>query len=92
MKAHLTLDAVSGGTLIAAAALLDDEDPEVRATLAGIGLWEVAAALMTHTVADPRRVDSADCHRDIRPGLACGQGGTDGRRSGGYAVPAPQGL
>lgn len=47
MKAHLTLDALSGGALIGAAALLDDEDPEVRLTLGAIGAWEIAAALMT---------------------------------------------
>ena len=28
---------------------MDDEDPEVRATLAGIGAWEIAAALLTRT-------------------------------------------
>ena len=49
MKAHLTMDAVSGGMLLGAAALMDDEDPEVRAALAGIGLWEIGAALMTRT-------------------------------------------
>jgi hypothetical protein len=49
MKAHLTLDALSGGALIGAALVLDDEDPEVRATLAGIGAWEIAAALLTRT-------------------------------------------
>jgi hypothetical protein len=49
MKAHLTLDALSGGALIGAAMIMDDEDPEVRATLAGLGAWEIAAALMTRT-------------------------------------------
>jgi hypothetical protein len=34
MKAHLALDALSGGALIGAAAIMDDEDPEVRATIA----------------------------------------------------------
>jgi hypothetical protein len=47
MKAHLTLDAVSGRALVGAALVMDDEDPEVRATLAGIGAWEIAAALLT---------------------------------------------
>jgi hypothetical protein len=56
MKAHLTLDALSGGALIGAAMIMDDEDPEVRATLAGIGAWEIAAALMTRTTPGrPRR-------------------------------------
>src|SRR5688500_20088465 len=34
MKAHLTMDAIGGGALIGAAAFLEDEDSEVRATLA----------------------------------------------------------
>lgn len=57
MKAHLTLDALSGGTLIGAAMIMDDEDPEVRATLAAIGAWEIAAALLTRTHPEPRRKD-----------------------------------
>ena len=52
MKAHLTLDALSGGTLIGAAVIMDDEDPDVRATLAAIGAWEIAAALLTRTRSD----------------------------------------
>jgi hypothetical protein len=49
MKAHLMLDALSGGTLLGAALMLDDEPAEARATLAGIGLFEVVAALKTQT-------------------------------------------
>ena len=49
MKAHLALDALSGAALIGAAAVMDDEDDEVRATLAAIGAWEIAAALLTRT-------------------------------------------
>ena len=49
MKAHLTLDAVSGAGLIGAALLLEDEDPDVRATIAAIGLYEIGAALLTQT-------------------------------------------
>ena len=49
MKAHLAIDALCGGALIGAALLMDDEDPEVRATVAGIGLFELAAALLTKT-------------------------------------------
>ena len=49
MKAHLTLDAISGAGLIGAAAMMDDEDAEVRATLAGLGAYEIGAALMTET-------------------------------------------
>src|SRR5215212_9289718 len=37
MKAHLTLDALSGGALIGAAIVMEDEDADVRATLAAIG-------------------------------------------------------
>jgi hypothetical protein len=54
MQAHLALDAVSGAALIGAAAMMDDEDPDVRATLAGIGVWEIAAALLTRTEPGPR--------------------------------------
>ena len=57
MKAHLALDALSGGMLIGAAAMLDDEDDDVRATLAGIGLFEIAAALTTQTTS-PTEVES----------------------------------
>src|SRR6478736_2628867 len=49
MKAHLSMDAMSGAAFLGAAAMLDDEDPEVRACLASIGVWEIAAALMTKT-------------------------------------------
>ena len=52
MKAHLTLDALSGAALVGAALLMDDEDPEVRATIAGIGVFEIAAALLTRPVAE----------------------------------------
>ena len=49
MKAHLAMDAVSGAGLLGAAAVMEDEDPEVRCTIAGIGAWEIAASLMTRT-------------------------------------------
>jgi hypothetical protein len=49
MKAHLALDAVGGATLLGAAAVMEDEDPDVRCTIAGIGAWEIAASLMTRT-------------------------------------------
>jgi hypothetical protein len=49
MKAHLALDALSGGMLLGAAMIFDDEDEAARATLAGIGLFEIAAALTTQT-------------------------------------------
>jgi hypothetical protein len=49
MEAHLTLDALSGAGLITAAMLLDDETPENRALLAGIGVFEIAVASMTST-------------------------------------------
>jgi len=57
MKAHLALDALSGGMLIGAAAMLDDEDDDVRATLAGIGLFEIAAALTSQTTS-PTEMES----------------------------------
>jgi len=48
MKAHLTMDALSGGMLLGAAMLMDEDD-DVRMTIAGIGVWEIMAALMTET-------------------------------------------
>ena len=55
MKAHLALDAISGGMMLGAAMMFDDEEPEVRATLAGIGLFEIAAALTTQTRSSTER-------------------------------------
>jgi len=49
MKAHLTMDAMSGAALIGAAAIMDEEDDEVRMTVAGIGLFEIAMSLLTRT-------------------------------------------
>lgn len=60
MKGHLALDAVAGGALLGAAAFLDDEDPDVRLTLAGLGLFELSASLLTRTTAferTPRRAN-----------------------------------
>jgi hypothetical protein len=77
MKAHLTLDAVSGAALIGAAALMDDEEPEVRATIAGLGVFEIGAALMSQSA--PRAsagatrasaLTDADPYRAGRPGLS----------------------
>ena len=58
VKAHLTLDALSGGMLIGAAMLMDDEDEETRGLLAGFGAFEIAAALMTETRSSTERRDS----------------------------------
>lgn len=49
MKAHLAMDAASGAGLLLSAAMLDDESPRVRASLAALGVFEIAAALMTKT-------------------------------------------
>jgi hypothetical protein len=49
MKAHLALDALSGGMLLGAAAMLDDEEDEDRAALAAVGVFEIVAALTTET-------------------------------------------
>jgi len=49
MKAHLALDAMSGAALIGAAALMDEEDTDVRATIAGVGAFEIAAAMMSQS-------------------------------------------
>src|SRR3954470_22863528 len=49
VKAHLTLDALSGGMLIGAAMMLDDEDESGRAALAALGIFEIIAAVSTQT-------------------------------------------
>lgn len=49
MPAHLALDGTSGAALGLAAALLQDEPSAVRASLLGLGLFEVTASLTTET-------------------------------------------
>lgn len=49
MKAHLAIDAVQGGALIGAAAFMEDEDPEVRATLAALGVFELGVTALSRT-------------------------------------------
>jgi hypothetical protein len=49
MKAHLAMDAVQGGALIGAAAFLEDVDPDVRATLAALGMFELGVTLLSQT-------------------------------------------
>src|SRR5215211_4198542 len=66
MKAHLAMDALSGGMLIGAAAILDDEDDDVRATLVGIGLFEIAAALTSQTTSTTEMAIDPDDGRSIR--------------------------
>ncbi len=70
MKAHLALDALSGGMLIGAAAMLDDEDDDVRATLIGIGLFEIAAALTTQTTSGTEMATDPKVAREIRSSAA----------------------
>jgi hypothetical protein len=60
MKAHLTLDALSGGMLLGAAAVLEDEDRDDRALLAAIGAFEIAAALMTESTSTTELNDRRD--------------------------------
>lgn len=52
MKAHLAIDAVQGGALIGAAAFMEDEDAEVRGTLAALGVFELAVTLLSRTQSD----------------------------------------
>ena len=49
MQGHLAMDALTGGVFLASAALMDDEDPAARATMTGLGLFCLGAALMTQT-------------------------------------------
>ncbi len=53
MKAHLALDAISGISLCAAPLALPDEDDEVKAALVAIGLFEIAASLLTQAEPAP---------------------------------------
>ena len=56
MKAHLTLDALCGGMLVAAAMLMDDDsDPVERGTIAGVGIFNIATALITRTTPARRK-------------------------------------
>jgi hypothetical protein len=56
MKAHLGIDALQGGAMIGAAAFLEDEDPEVRATLAAVGTFELGVTLLSRTQAAAEEV------------------------------------
>ncbi|HEX8199890.1 MAG TPA: hypothetical protein VF590_05345 [Isosphaeraceae bacterium] len=58
MRAHLSLDALSGAMLCAAPLLLADETPEVKGTLVGLGLFEIAAAMATE--AEPAATAAPD--------------------------------
>jgi hypothetical protein len=49
MKAHLALDAMSGVTLVCSPLFFPDEDANVRATLIGLGVFEIIAALSTES-------------------------------------------
>lgn len=49
MKAHLTLDALSGALFCAAPFLFPDENSSVKGTLVGLGVFELVAALTTET-------------------------------------------
>jgi hypothetical protein len=79
MKAHLTLDALSGGALLGAAMLLDDEDTATRATLAGIGLFEIAAALTTEPESTTERTKRRRNPRSGGKGRSRGRGRGRGR-------------
>ncbi len=59
MKAHLALDAASGAGLIGAAMVMDDEDADVRLTLAGLGVFEIGASLLSQTRPAPRTTASS---------------------------------
>src|SRR5688572_14053237 len=58
MKAHLAIDALQGGALIGASAFLEDEDPEVRATLAALGAFELGVTALSRT--EPDAASSAE--------------------------------
>ena len=49
MKAHLTLDALSGATLAALPFILDERDETAMATCVSLGLMDMSASVMTET-------------------------------------------
>lgn len=67
MKAHLALDGMSGALLAAAPFLFRDEKRAVTGALAGVGLFEIAASLLTRTQPSPgeRASQGAAEARDI---------------------------
>ena len=89
MKAHLTMDALSGAAFLGASAMLDDEDAEVRACLASIGVWEIAAALMTRTHSPVRDKLPEGLQEGMRQ---IGQAAQSAARTAGDRAPALQGL
>jgi hypothetical protein len=68
MKAHLALDGMSGLLFAAAPLLFPDEDDTTKGILAGIGLFEIAASLLTRTrpADELRLVDVAELTKDLR--------------------------
>jgi hypothetical protein len=59
MPAHLALDGASGALFVAAPAFLAGERAATKAALIGIGLFEIAAALLTRTTVAGRDGDGA---------------------------------
>jgi hypothetical protein len=59
MKAHLAIDALQGGALVGASAFLEGEDPEVRATLAALGAFELGVTALSRTEPDAPSVEHA---------------------------------
>ena len=49
MKGHLILDGMSGVTMLGAPLMFPDEDSDVTWTIAGFGVFELAASLLTET-------------------------------------------
>src|SRR4051794_18694035 len=64
MKAHLTMDAVQGGALIGAAAFLEDVDPDVRATLAALGVFELGVTLLSQTQSGAKTANGSESRDD----------------------------
>jgi len=59
METHLALDAASGAALLTASIMLRSEEPEVRAVMGCVGLFELAAAAMTSPVVGQRQSQPA---------------------------------
>jgi hypothetical protein len=62
MNGHLLLDGMSGAALLVSAAyFLEDEEPEVRGTIAALGAFEVAAALFSCSRPGYQRAPGQSC-------------------------------
>lgn len=77
MRAHLALDAINGMAFCGAPWLFPEEDDNTRATLIGIGLFEIGAAFLTRT--EPAGADGAPMAESLTSGASQAIRGYAGR-------------